>query len=54
MYVPPDEAVQELGDLGQMNMSFDREVSARGSVGVKVIARNPVYDNQYVITLIPI
>lgn len=48
MYVPPDETVQ---DLGEINMSFDREASSRSQAGVRVVARkNPVYDNreQYV------
>lgn len=42
MYVPPDD----VQDLGEINMSFDREGTAR-STGAKVVAhRNPVYDNQ--------
>lgn len=48
MYVPPDETVH---DLGEINMSFDREASTRSQGGARVVARkNPVYDNreQYV------
>lgn len=48
MYVPPDETVH---DLGEINMSFDRDASTRSHGGARVVARkNPVYDNreQYV------
>ncbi|WAQ95445.1 FAT4-like protein [Mya arenaria] len=43
MYMPPDETVQ---DLGEINMSFNRADSARHTGEVrKISTRNPVYDN---------
>jgi len=42
MYMPPDETVQ---DLGEINMSFNRSDSAHRGEVRKISTRNPVYDN---------
>lgn len=43
MYMPPDETVH---DLGEINMSFNRDETARRTGEVrKISTRNPVYDN---------
>ena len=47
MYMPPDETVQ---DLGEINLSYAGRESARTRSGEVVrtqVVRNPAYDNQY-------
>lgn len=43
MYMPPDEAVQ---DYGEINLNFNRNDTARRTGEVtRISTRNPVYDN---------